>query len=137
MLSCLGPQVDEADGVQPVGCDVPTVLVTDTGGVTNGGSNTLTRTFAITVTPVNQVPTLTALSNATISENAAVQTVQLSGISAGLGDTALQQFLTVVATSSWISLRENPSITAAFSAGARRPCTSPTFSSGSAATSVS
>ena len=87
-----------------------TVVVTDTGGVLNGGSNTFTRTFAITVTPVNQVPTLTALANATISENAPVQTVPLSGISAGLGDTAQSQFLTVVATSSNPNVVPNPTI---------------------------
>ncbi|KGS71213.1 ATP-dependent DNA helicase RecG [Burkholderia pseudomallei MSHR7527] len=51
--------------------------------------------------------------------------------------TSTPTSITVVATSNCTSLRENASITAAFSAGASRPCTSPTFSSGSAAASVS
>ena len=61
-----------------------TVVVTDNGGTANGGVNTFTRTFAITVTPVDQAPTLGALGNATILENATTQTVSTSaGIGAG------------------------------------------------------
>ena len=51
-------------------------MVTD-GGT---GTNTFTRTFAITVTPADQAPTLGVLGNATINENAATQTVNLAGI---------------------------------------------------------
>ena len=85
-----------------------TVVVSDNGGNANGGVNTFTRTFAINVTPVNQAPTLGALGNATIAENATAQTVNLTGIGAGAGDT--NQFLTVVATSSNPSLIPNPTI---------------------------
>ena len=52
-------------------------------------------------------------------------------------DTARSEERTVVATSNCTSLRANASMTAAFSAGASRPWTSPTRRSGSAATSVS
>ena len=85
-----------------------TVVVTDNGSTANGGVNTFTRTFAINVTPVDQAPTLAALSNATINENATTQTVNLTGIGAGAGDT--NQFLTVVATSSNPNLIPNPTI---------------------------
>ena len=53
-----------------------------------GGDNaTTTRTFDVTVNPVNDVPTLGALSDLTIDEDASEQTVNLSGISAGGGET--------------------------------------------------
>ena len=85
-----------------------TVLVTDSGGIANGGVNTFTRIFAINVTPANQAPTLAALGNATINENATTQTVNLTGIGPGAGDT--NQFLTVVATSSNPNLIPNPTV---------------------------
>ena len=91
------------------GTAVITVVVTDAGNTLNGGVNTFTRTFAINVTPVDQTPTLNALSNATISENATAQNVPLGGIGPGPGDGG--QFLTVVATSSNPALIPNPAIT--------------------------
>ena len=46
------------------------VTVMDNGGTENGGINTFTQTFTVTVTPVNQAPTLSAISNpVTIAEN--------------------------------------------------------------------
>ena len=56
-----------------------TVTVND-GGTSN---NVVSRTFTVTVNPVNQPPTLNALANLTINENAGLQTVNLSGITSG------------------------------------------------------
>ena len=44
-------------------------------------------TVNITVTPVNDVPTLNALGNLTLGRNASLQTVNLTGISAGPGES--------------------------------------------------
>jgi hypothetical protein len=82
-----------------------TVTVND-GGATN---NIVTRTFTVTVNSVNQPPTLNAISNLTISENAGQQTVNLSGISSGA--TNENQTLTVGATSSNTGLIPNPTVT--------------------------
>src|SRR5664280_1352135 len=51
-----------------------TVTVND-GGASN---NIVTRTFAVAVNSVNQLPTLNAISNLTINENAGLQTVSLT-----------------------------------------------------------
>ena len=56
-----------------------TVTVND-GGASN---NLVSQTFTVTVNPVNQPPTLNALANVTINENAGLQTVNLSGITSG------------------------------------------------------
>ena len=81
-----------------------TVTVND-GGTSN---NIITRTFNVTVNPVNQTPTLNALAAVTINENAGVQTVPLSGISSGA--TNESQTLTVTATSSNTGLIPNPTV---------------------------
>jgi hypothetical protein len=87
------------------GSSTITVSVND-GGTSN---NIVSRTFTVTVNPVNQAPTLNALANVSISENASVQTVNLSGISSGAANES--QTLTVTATSSKTSLIPNPSVT--------------------------
>ena len=71
-----------------------TVTVND-GGTSN---NIITQTFTVTVNAVNQTPTLNAINNLAINENAGVQTVSLSGISSGAPNE--NQTLTVTATSS-------------------------------------
>ena len=43
-----------------------TVTVTDNGGTANGGQNTVSQTFMVTVTQVNQPPTLDPLKNPAI-----------------------------------------------------------------------
>ena len=64
-----------------------TVTVTDNGGTANSGVNTVSQTFDVTVTAVNDVPTLPAISNpAAILEGANQQTVDLSGIGTGQSD---------------------------------------------------
>jgi len=86
------------------GSSTITVTVND-----NGGSNNLTtRSFLVTVIPVNQPPTLNPLSNVTINEGASVQTVNLAGISSGA--TNESQTLTVTASSSNPALIPNPSV---------------------------
>ena len=76
-----------------------TVLVTDNGGTANGGTNTITQTFTVTVLPVNQPPALTAIATpVAILENAGPQTVNLAGITSGLGNPA--ENLAIAAVSS-------------------------------------
>ena len=65
----------------------------------NGASNNIvTQGFTVTVNPVNQPPTLNALTNMTINENAGLQTVNLSGITTGASNQV--QTLAVTAVSS-------------------------------------
>src|SRR5207249_2085751 len=75
----------------------------------NADDGSVVRTFIVTVNPVNEAPTLDAISNpAGIIEGAGAQTVSLSGITAGGGES---QALTVTATSSNTSLIPNPTVT--------------------------
>ena len=76
---------------------------------TDGGGLFVEKQFTIAVTDVNETPTLAAIANpATIIGNEGVQTISLSGISAGGGET---QALTVTATSSNPGLIPNPTVT--------------------------
>lgn len=89
-----------------------TVTVED-GGLDNNLTTTadnltVSRTFDVTVNPVNDVPTLDALSNLTTDEDAPTQTVNLSGITAGGAET---QPLKITATSSNTNLIADPVIT--------------------------
>jgi hypothetical protein len=81
-----------------------TVMVDD-GGVV---SNTIIRSFTVNVLPVNDPPTLAPLSNLSLDENAEAQVVNLSGITAGTGET---QSLTVTAASSNPGLIPDPTVT--------------------------
>ncbi|MHB8895046.1 MAG: zinc-dependent metalloprotease family protein [Candidatus Geothermincolia bacterium] len=81
-----------------------TVRLRDNGGTANGGVNTSgARTFTITV---NDPPTLNAIGDVAISEDAGRQIVALSGISAG----GRSQSLTVTAVSSNTGLIPNPGV---------------------------
>jgi VCBS repeat-containing protein len=87
-----------------------TVYLQDNGGTSNGGSDTsATQTFSISVTPVNDPPTLNPLSPVVLDEDSPEQTVALSGISAGPADES-GQVLTVTATSSNPGLIPNPTV---------------------------
>jgi hypothetical protein len=79
-----------------------TVMVDDGGTV----SNTVIRSVAVTVLPVNDPPTLDPIDNVAISENAGRQTVPLSGISAG--NTNENQTITITAKSSNVGLIPDP-----------------------------
>jgi hypothetical protein len=81
-----------------------TVTVND-GGASN---NAVSRTFTVTVNPVNQAPTLNTLANVTINENAALQTVNLSGITSGAANEL--DTLTVTASSSNPGLVPTPTV---------------------------
>lgn len=86
-----------------------TLLLTDGGGTANGGTNVSgTQTFVITVDPpINLPPTINAISNVGINEDASVQTVNLSGISAGGAEV---QNLQVTVTSSNPVLIPTPAV---------------------------
>jgi len=51
--------------------------------VTDAGSTTTSQSFLLTVTPVNDVPTLDAIADLILNQNAGPQTIQLSGIGSG------------------------------------------------------
>jgi hypothetical protein len=92
----------------PVASALGSATITVT--VNNGGTsnNLVSRTFTVTVNPVNQPPTLNALANVTLNENAGLQTVNLSGITSGA--TNQTQTLTVTASSSNPSLIPTPAV---------------------------
>jgi large repetitive protein len=80
---------------------------TFTYSISDGNGGSATGTVAITVTSVNDAPTLSTIANMSILEDAGNQTVNLSGISAGPNES---QTLTVTATSSNTSLIPNPTV---------------------------
>jgi hypothetical protein len=94
-----------APAASAYGSAIITVTVDD-GGASN---NVVSRTFTVTVNPVNQAPTLNTLADLTINENAGQQTVSLSGITTGA--TNETQTLTVTASSSNTGLIPNPTVT--------------------------
>ncbi|WP_254512720.1 DNRLRE domain-containing protein [Anatilimnocola floriformis] len=89
------------------GSTTVTVIAQDNGGGTNQSAS---QTFTITIgaAPTNAPPTLTAISNLTINEDAGLQTVNLSGISYG-GDTPAQT-IAITAVSDNPSLIANPAV---------------------------
>lgn len=70
-----------------------TITVTVEDGGLDGDLDTVSdnasivETFVVTINPVNDLPTLAPLDNLVIDEDAPVQTVSLSGISAGGGES--------------------------------------------------
>src|SRR5262249_33149003 len=70
-----------------------TVVVNDNGT----SNNIITRSFTVTVNPVNDPPTLDPLSPITINEDAPQQTVNLTGISAASPNES--QPISIIATS--------------------------------------
>ncbi len=92
-----------------VGSAVITVRVQDDGGTTDGGVNAVVRTFTVTVGPVNDPPTLAFIVGRTVAEDAAQQTMTLSGISFGPVNEA-GQVLTPVAFSTNPAVVGHPTI---------------------------
>ena len=86
-----------------------TVIVRDDGGTTNGGVDSVTNLFLVTINPVNDAPTLSAISNVLINEVAGLQTVSLAGITVGPTNEA-GQTLTVTAASGNTALIPNPTV---------------------------
>jgi hypothetical protein len=68
-------------------------------------NNSVTRTFNVTVTAVNQTPTLDPIDDLNIITNSGLQTVTLSGITSGAANE--NQTLKVTATSSNLTLITN------------------------------
>lgn len=86
------------------GSAIVTVMVDDGATI----SNTVIRSFTVTVIPVANPPTIDPLKNVTIAENAGLQTVNLTGISPG--STNVAATLNVAAVSSNPALIPNPGI---------------------------
>jgi hypothetical protein len=90
-----------------------TITVTVTDGGFDGDLDTPTDNavfqieFTVTVNPINDAPTLDALSDITIDEDAPEQTVNLTGISAGGGES---QALRVFASSGNSAVIPDPSV---------------------------
>ena len=86
-----------------------TVRIHDDGGTANGGVDTSAdQTFTITVTAVNDEPTLNAIADESVNEDAAEQTVALAGIGSGAANES--QTLTVTASSSNTALIPDPTV---------------------------
>ena len=100
------------------GSAVITVTATDNGGVANGGVNSISQQFTVMILPVNQPPTINSIPNpAPINENTtAVQTINLTGITAGRGNSG--ETVTITATSDNPALIPNRQLP---HAGRRRP----------------
>jgi hypothetical protein len=95
-----------------------TVRVQDNGGTANGGVDTTAKTFSVTVNAVNDAPTLDPLDDLTINEDAGPQTVNLTGISAGGGES---QSLSLTAVSSNPALIPDPTVTYTAVSGLKLP----------------
>jgi hypothetical protein len=80
----------------------------DSSGMESPFSSEVSYLVPLNVPIVNQPPTLNAINNLTINENAGLQTVSLSGITSGA--TNENQTLTVTAASSNTGLIPNPTV---------------------------
>src|SRR5439155_14686419 len=86
-----------------------TVVLTDNGGTANGGIDSLTNSFVVTVLPVNDPPTLDPLSDVLLNVNARLQTIALTGISPGPSNES-SQTLTIAASSRHPGIIPNPTV---------------------------
>ena len=92
---------------------VATITVTvEDGGLDNdlstlGDNGSTSQTFVVTVNAVNDLPTLDVVNSLSIDEDAGEQTVSLTGISAGGGES---QPIRVVVSSSNTGLIPNPTL---------------------------
>ena len=75
---------------------------------TAGDNATFTRTFDVNISPVNDSPTLDVIVDVTLDEDAAEQTINLAGATAGGGET---QPLQITASSSNNTLIPDPVVT--------------------------
>ncbi|MBM3216847.1 tandem-95 repeat protein, partial [Candidatus Poribacteria bacterium] len=77
-----------------------TAVITVTANDSQSANNTATRTFTVTVTAVNDAPVLDAISDpSAILEDAAEQTITVTGVGPGGGSDESGQSVTVTATS--------------------------------------
>ena len=101
---------------KPVADETGSVVITVTvedGGLdnnleTSGDNLTFSRSFTVTVNAGNNPPTLDSIADRTIDEDAAEQTVTLTGITDG--DAEYNQPLRVTATSNNLGLISNPTV---------------------------
>jgi subtilisin-like proprotein convertase family protein len=91
---------------------IPTLNLYGTDSFTytiSDGALSATATVAVTINPVNDAPTLDAIANRTIDEDAGEQTVSLTGISTGAANE--DQTILITAQSSNEALIPHPTIT--------------------------
>jgi hypothetical protein len=86
-----------------------TVTVQDDGGLANSGINTTTQTFMITVTPINEAPTFDMIGNQNVAQNAAQQTIIITGVTGGPANES--QTVNFTATSNAMAIVPDPMIT--------------------------
>ncbi len=86
------------------------VYLRDNGGTANSGvDTTASQTFTITVTDLNDAPTLDVISDVTVLEDASQRTINLTGISAGPNETS-QTITNFTASTSNTNLIANLSV---------------------------
>ncbi|MBI1925526.1 PD40 domain-containing protein [Candidatus Poribacteria bacterium] len=97
--------VANANGVVTI-----TVTAKDNGGTANGGQDTFSRTFTVTVTSVNDPPTFDPIADQKVFEDAGATSIPINNIGPGGGSDELGQLVTLTATSSDPSIVPNPTI---------------------------
>ena len=80
-----------------IGTNTITVVMKDSGGVTGGGVDSVTNTFSIVLTPVNDAPAFTSLVSKTILEDATTNTTAVINV---IDTDTASSNLVVTATSS-------------------------------------
>ncbi|QDT05605.1 Matrixin [Rubripirellula lacrimiformis] len=105
-------QFDLVPNANQFGVSVVTVVVEDAGldnDFATGGDNlSVTKTFIVRVNAVNDPPTLDPIGDVTIDEDAVGESINLTGITAGISET---QLIRVIATSGDTTLAANPTVT--------------------------
>lgn len=107
-VSYTSPSATGSISFTPVALAFGSATITVTVNDGAASNNIISRTFTVTVNPVNQAPTLNTLANLTVNENAGPQGVSLSGITSGAANEA--QTLAVTAASSNPSVIANPTV---------------------------
>ncbi len=95
-VTYISPNTNGTLAFQPVPKANGSVTITVTVNDNQPSNNIVTRTFTVTVTAVNEPPTLDPITNLVIGENSPAQTVNLTGITSG----AANEFQTLVITAS-------------------------------------
>lgn len=87
-----------------------TLTAMDDGGTANGGVDTTTQTFMVTITSINDAPSFDMITNQTVAAGAGQQMITITNVSAGPANENTQ-VVTVTATSNNTALVANPTIT--------------------------
>ncbi len=107
-VSYTSPNAAGSLAFTPVANASGTATITVTVNDGQAANNTIVRTFTVTVNAVNDAPTLNALSDFTMNEDASGQTVNLAGIGTGAANET--QTLLVTAISANPSVVPNPTV---------------------------